>query len=350
MLPEPADGADVVGVPAEDGGERAPVGSAARWTVCVVSPLLHNYYFGGVLVGVVEAVHRGGGRVVAVQTADAGLEPCMSTDQPQPPVAWGQADAFVVVHDAVPDSYIRELHRRGKIVVLVSRTVADLAMPTVVPDNSAGIADAVEHLVEHGHRRIGFVGRAGANVCTDDIERFQAYEREMHARGLTPRMTATAPVMDTEVSGREAALQVLADPARPTAVIACTDVTAIDLINGLVEVGVEVPRDLAVIGFDDIEDAERTQPALSTVAQSFARVGGVAGGLVIEALEGRPVEPGYHRAAVTLVVRESCGCPGFRHDATTTAGPGGRFSRDLIAAINNDGERHEEPGESARRL
>jgi diguanylate cyclase (GGDEF)-like protein/PAS domain S-box-containing protein len=116
---------------------------------------------------------------------------------------------------------------------------------------------------------------------------------------------------------------------------------AIGVMRALREAGVEIPRDAAVIGFDDIDDAATHQPSLSTVAQSFELIGSLAGECAVDALRGRPAEPGYHYATTSLVLRQSCGCSGTKDRGapapSATADVRERFVADLLDAVSDDG-------------
>ncbi|HEU5107007.1 MAG TPA: substrate-binding domain-containing protein, partial [Micromonosporaceae bacterium] len=326
-------------------GQRLRIGAAtdARGsTIGFFSPLVHGYYFGGLLAGVVDEAARAGCRVVAVQTVDAGMQiGSADADRMPPPVGWAHLDAFVIVQDAVPDAYARALREAGKRVVFISHEVDGLPCPTVVPDNRGGVAAAVDHLVAHGHRRIGFVG--GSLTGRDDLVRYDEYRARLLHHGLRPDDAVMSPEVDEEAVCYAAGRRMAAAKDRPTAVVACTDVGAIGFIRALAEAGLSVPGDVAVIGFDDIDDAATHEPPLTTVAQSFTLIGSRAAQLALRQLSGEPVEPGHHLALTTLVLRETCGCPGTRtNDDAPLAARGDRLAADrfpaeLVAAAEDDG-------------
>jgi diguanylate cyclase (GGDEF)-like protein/PAS domain S-box-containing protein len=244
--------------------------------------------------------------VVAVQTNDAGIH--TFSDEPfSVRLGWDHFDALVVTLDAVSSSYLREFAEVGRPVVTLYKEPEAFSCPTVMPDNSQGIRAAMDHLTDHGHTRIAFVGRDPANA--DDWIRYGAYREAALAHGLE----CTDPILvpwdvNETYRGTFAVDQLRARGEMPSAVIACTDGTAIALIDALAETDLMVPDDIAVIGFDDIPQAAGCRPPLSTVAQSFALAGATACSLVCDALEGSPPAPGLHLTPTTLVVRQSCGC------------------------------------------
>ncbi len=320
--------------------DRACRSSAYR-TIGFLGATLNGYYFGALLAGVVDAAKATDARVVAIQTVDCGLDRETLGEHPfTSTVAWNHIDAFIVVIDSVSDSYVRQIVDSGKPLVLISREVTGVSCPIVVPDNARGVQASIDHLVGHGHERIAFVSRSPD--CADDRLRLAAYQRELGARGLRVYEKLTVPWAGNEISAREVAERLLTMPDRPTAVVVATDVTAIMLVRELVEAGASVPGDIAVVGFDDIEDAASSQPPLSTIAQSFVAAGGIAGRLAIDALNGEPGAPGYHLAPVSFVARESCGCPGLGFTTATNSALGRsvkeQFAVDLVAALHEEAD------------
>ena len=271
-----------------------------------IAPNVHGYFFGSMLTAVIETASAHGAQVVAVQTHDAGLL-TFQREQFTAEVSWDHLDALVVPQAAVSASYLRAFAATGKPVVALYEAPDGLDCPTVVPDNDQGVRASVDHLVAHGHTRIAFVGRAPANG--DDAIRHEAYRRAMLAHGLEPTTPRPVPWRLDETYDASVTVRHMRELGElPTAVVACTDATAMALIEALTADGVAVPDDVAVVGFDDIPEAAETTPALSTVAQSFTLAGSTACDLTLRALRGEVVETGLHRTPVTLVVRESCGC------------------------------------------
>lgn len=271
----------------------------------VLSPVTGGFYFGEVLAGVVRTVTAAGGRVTLVQTLEAGraAEQFSSAPNVLTPAGWSSLDGFVAISWAATERYLRTLHATGKPLVLVSNDV-QLDVTTVVVDNTTSVEHALEHLIEHGHRRIAFVGNLGQ---TDMVERYGAYRATLAEHGL-PYRHVTA-VDHVELGGRSAAPGVLAAMADGfTAAVCVTDRVALGVMAALREAGRSVPEDLAVIGFDDVEAGWTAQPPLTTIAQDFAEQGAFAAELLLAELQGETTEHRRHTVPTTFVVRESCGC------------------------------------------
>jgi DNA-binding LacI/PurR family transcriptional regulator len=191
-------------------------------------------------------------------------------------------------------------------VVMVS-CWADYA-DCVAVDDHAGIELAVQHVVSLGHERIGYTIDPLMEATTRRA-RIEAFERAVLLHGLTPRAEwmltwdpdrAAAPDVGAVFGGGEA----------PTALLAANDYTAIRLIETLEAAGIEVPRDVSVVGFDGIAIGALSRIALSTVAQPGEELARRAVELLIRRIErGHDAPPEQHRLQPRLVVRGSSGPP-----------------------------------------
>ncbi|QTE29692.1 EAL domain-containing protein [Pengzhenrongella sicca] len=285
-------------------------------SVLVLTPSIGGHYFGEFLTGLRREVTAAGGRLVVVQT----LEPGTHSDEVGTPgsfaipVGWAHVDGAVSITSAVRGSYLRALRDGGTPVVLVSTRLPDFEAPLAIPDNELGTNAAVEHLIGHGHTRIGFVG----NLAQHDVRRrLAAYRRTLAEHGLAvdPDLLFGAPD-NAQTGGARAARDVLAASPRPTALMVATDRNAVGLMRALTEAGLRMPEDLAVVGFDNTEAAVFSAPTLSSVDQRFDEVGALAGRLVLAQIRGEDVPNTTHSpTAVSLALRESCGCAG---DSLTT--------------------------------
>jgi len=187
--------------------------------------------------------------------------------------------------------------------------------PTVGVDNRAGIHAALEHLTSLGHRRIAFVG---AGTWGDEQERLAAYRDYSERVGVTPRKGYTQRVPNTLRGGGPALSALLALSPRPTAILAATDTVAIGLIHEAYELGVAVPDELSIAGFDDIPFASATVPGLTTVRMPMAEI--VAAGVELAVGDGAwsagdGEEPPRVVFKAKLVVRRSTAAPAAQTDA-----------------------------------
>jgi DNA-binding LacI/PurR family transcriptional regulator len=191
--------------------------------------------------------------------------------------AMASVEGIVLATTRMSDSTIRVLAKQRPVIVL-NRAVSDV--PSVVTDNPRGMRRAVEHLAELGHRRITYV--AGPEASWADGVRWRslresAFELELQVRRIGPHPPTVA-------GGAQAAAAFARNPT--TAVIAYNDLLAIGVIRALTARGVVVPRDLSVVGFDNIFAAELVTPALTTVAAPLHAMGRTAAGNLLALIGG----------------------------------------------------------------
>ncbi len=176
-------------------------------------------------------------------------------------------------------------------------------------DDSAGAALAVGHLVELGHRRITYLSSSLVETRAD-ADRLEGYERALAAAGLEatkatlrwerPAYLRSDPRILHELE------RVLASEDPPTAFFVSNDLVAVDLIEALEELGVRVPEDVSVVGFDDIALAGLARISLTTVAQPREHLAGLAVEILLERIEAHETLPFRQvRLAPRLIVRES---------------------------------------------
>ena len=291
---------------ARGGGRRT---MAHRTTVLALSSSTGGPYFGEVLSGLQRELTAAGGRVVLVQTLGPGSssDELTGVSSYATPAAWSEVDGAVAITAAVSRDYLQRLRDAGKPVVIASARVHGFDAPLALPDNTAGTVAAVEHLIAHGHTRIGFVT---VPDHTDVDDRLAAYRSVLAAHGLGsgPELVFVAP-QNSPQGGAEAAAAVLGCAAPPSALMVATDRAAIGVMNALANAGLSIPRDIAVMSFDNIAAAAFADPPLSSVNQRFDEVGALAGRLVLAQIRGEHVPfARYTAPAAGLALRGSCGC------------------------------------------
>lgn len=188
----------------------------------------------------------------------------------------------------------------GMPVVCASSAVDDGATtPTVRVDDDAGIRLAVDHLRGLGHRRIGFIGGAGGAVARD---RWAAYLRCMDESGGEARVEQAG---FTEAEGREAATRLLGVRDRPTAVVAMSDLVALGALSAADALGLDVPGDVALTGFDNTSIAAMRRIGLTSVDPMNDHIGRRAAAMVAAMMEQPGHRPADATVAPALAVRHS---------------------------------------------
>jgi len=183
-------------------------------------------------------------------------------------------DGVIIVSWRVPVEFASELTRRNVPAVLIDAYERPKRLAWVSAEDRAGAQAATAYLVGLGHRRIAFIGGDSAAYLTR--QRLQGFHDGMDTAGLPRERCVVAHGDYTRQSGFAIARRVLRHAARPTAVLAANDEIAVGVMDGALELGLSVPRDLSVVGFDDLPIATHVSPALTTVARPYRAMGATA--------------------------------------------------------------------------
>ena len=179
----------------------------------------------------------------------------------------------------------------------------------VVTHDSRGAARAARHLAELGHRRIAFI--SGPDTFRSSHERGRGFAEGLAEHGLTLDPAYIRRAAYTFESGVEAATELLALPQRPTAIFAGNDEMAIGVMKAARDAGLDVPRDLSIVGFDDLPMASRVWPNLTTVRLPIRDMGRMAAEKLTAGLRGLdPATLVQPEVDPSLVVRDSTAAPG----------------------------------------
>ena len=199
----------------------------------------------------------------------------------------------------------RAVQRSGIPIVSIVRELNGVESSSVVTEDYNGVRDLLDYLIQIGHERIGYIASHPSNRRKVAL---QAYKDALKANGLEYRdewvqMSALQGIS----GGKEAVIKMLAFTEKPTAIFACNDLTAIGALHGIRQIGLQVPEDIAVIGFDNIEVAEYLEVPLTTVGQPKTEMGKIGAKLIIDQIQGR--SPELHKVSLQpkLIVRQSCG-------------------------------------------
>ena len=191
----------------------------------------------------------------------------------------------------------------GTPVVAVDPHTGPSHLPTVDSDNLRGAQLATEHLLELGHRRIAFL--AGRPDLQSAELRKTGYLRALEAAGVpADESLIRTGGYDPEISAASAH-ELLTSPDRPSAVFAANDISAIATVGAARELGLSVPDDLSVVGFDNVPESALCSPPLTTVDQSIQEMGYQAITMLIALINGDEVERTHVTLDTGLVVRRS---------------------------------------------
>lgn len=189
--------------------------------------------------------------------------------------------------------------------VLVDR-LASADFDQVGVQNSASVEVLVDHLFNHGHRRIGLIpGQVGFATTRERIEGFMSALKRLNLDENDCPIASGSRDVDTAAASVEAMMQL---PVPPTAILAGNNMATIGAMRGLKRTQLRVPQDIALVGFDDFEWADCFEPQLTVIAQPCLEIGRNAATMLLDRIK-RP-EKGLEtvRLETKLIVRNSCGC------------------------------------------
>jgi len=216
-----------------------------------------------------------------------------------------QVDGILFVAAGVSTEHIRALQEDQVPVVVVDREIPEVSVDEVLTNNVHGGARVTRHLIDLGHRRIGCI--TGPSDVTPSADRVTGYRQALRDAGL-PFDEGIVVKGDFQFEGGyRAAQQLLAVDDAPTAIFACNDLMAVGVIRAAREMGLRVPADLSVTGFDDVSLASFASPPLTTVAQPKYEMGVLATRLLFERMEDGGSPPRHRVLETRLIVRRSTG-------------------------------------------
>lgn len=187
-------------------------------------------------------------------------------------------------------------------VVAIDAHAGPSGMPTVDSENMKGALAATEHLLKLGHRRVGFLG--GRPGLESSRLREEGYRTALANAGIPVDPGLMRVGGYRRESAHEPARELLSLPQRPTAIFAANDLSAMATMEAAGELGLTVPDDLSVVGFDNVPESALTIPPLTTVSQQLQRMGSEAVDLLIHLLDGT-VERSSHVCLPTELVERS---------------------------------------------
>lgn len=216
-----------------------------------------------------------------------------------------RVDGMVLGRMRSDDWRVRFLHEAQFPFVTFGRTSLPIDFPHIGVDGENGIRRLMTHLIERGHRRIAFVSAPPHLTLQGD--RFKGYLRGLEESGIRFDETLVAQGDLTRESGYLAGGRLLDLPDRPTAIIGVNDLTAIGVMRAAHERGLVIGRDLAVAGFDGVEEGENVQPPLTTLKQSVYDIAVRLIHMLIHVINGETLIERTPLVQPELIIRASTG-------------------------------------------
>jgi DNA-binding LacI/PurR family transcriptional regulator len=216
-----------------------------------------------------------------------------------------QVDGLAIMTSELDRQHLAQLYERKLPMVFLDWGEVGPLVSRIAVDYQSGVSDAMRHLVSLGHRKIAFI--SGPLALKSIQSRHRAFLKCLRELNI-PRFKQAAMEGSHRVDGGEAVMQVLlSQPDRPTAVLAASDLTAIGALRAIRAAGLDVPRDISLIGFDDIELSRYMHPPLTTIRLSREELGREAFDALYRSTEGTMVQGQDIQIDTSLVLRESTG-------------------------------------------
>jgi LacI family repressor for deo operon, udp, cdd, tsx, nupC, and nupG len=267
----------------------------------VTVPDICNPFFALILQGIEDAAHRDGYAVLLGDTQhDETREERYALM-----LRRKEADGLIFLGHRLPDAaqaFIRSIAPRCAPVVNSCEFSTRLGVPGVHIDNAKASADGMDHLYRLGHRRIAIVtGPLVSPLSRDRLRGVKARAKALDAEADLEIVTGNFSIE----SGAEAADRLLSQPSRPTAIFCFNDEMAMGVLDMARQRGIRVPKDLSVMGFDDIRFARYVDPPLTTIAQPMRDIGETSVRLLLEIIQGRTTSPQSITLPHTLMIRST---------------------------------------------
>ena len=278
----------------------------ARGRSCVIGLIFHNatwHYIDNVIQGVLETAREEGYNTL--------IHPC-DVENPEDRaevlelVEQQQVDGLIFTppSDNEPD-VLQQLWDWQVPFVRLTPLDREIPWPYVTAQDRQGAYDMTQHLLELGHRRIGFImGDPGHRASHDRLE---GYKAALESHRIPPDPDLIKQGDFHFESGQRLGQELLTMTPRPTAIFAGNDNMAVGVLSVAHRFGIAVPEELSVAGFDDVRLAYQVWPPLTTVRQPIQEAARRATSLLVELLENKSPDPIQYELETTLVIRESTG-------------------------------------------
>lgn len=269
-------------------------------TIALLVADIENPFFAKVARGVSDAITPDGYNLIVCSTNENLREEKLAIDG----LCQKKVDGLILAPVSYVDAtHLKELVDQHIPVVLVDRLVTGVEADIVAVTNMEGSYEAVRHLVQSGHERIGFLGDSVSTTA----ERLDGYRKALGDAGLAVRDEYVMLGEYSIESGYREAVSLLSGTNRPTAVFAASNFMTIGLLTAVKDMGISVPGELAVVGFDDMDWFQLTTPTITAVAQPVYELGRVAAQRLIRRIAGDATRPEITRLPTRLMIRESSG-------------------------------------------
>jgi len=265
----------------------------------LVIPEISNPFFASIASAVEDVAFKAG----------YGVLLCNTQNDPERELSYlrllhtRQLDGIVYLTSHADNPELISMLARDERIVLIDEDVAGISAPRVFCENRAGGYKATKHLLEHGHVRIAFIG--GPEKLLSSRERFNGFESALIEKGIETVSGFVRFGPYTAEFGRAIAHEFLMSENPPTAIFAASDYVALGVLNAGHNLGMSIPKDLSLVGFDDMPFAALLSPPLTTVRQPIRELGEAGTSFLLQLISGDSKESPVLRLPVQFIARDS---------------------------------------------
>jgi len=269
-------------------------------TILVMVPSIMNNVFPQMIAGIDLVASQSGYKVLLGNTYQEPDKAYSYIEE----LKQKQVDGMILLTTRLDYQMISDL-ANDYPVVLASDYIEGLTAPTVAIDNISSARDAVEHLLQLGHRRVGMI--TGPLDIPLSRDRLKGYRQSLLEHDIAVESVLIQEGDHSFESGYNQMNKFLALDKTPTAIFAANDSMAMGAIKAVKAHGLRVPEDVAVVGFDNIQFSEIFEPALTTMAQPLLEMGKRSMELLLKQIKGEPLTKKQLVLDTKLIIRDSCG-------------------------------------------
>ncbi len=269
-------------------------------TILVMVPSIMNNVFPQMIAGIDLVANQAGYKVLLGNTYQEPEKAYSYIEE----LKQKQVDGMILLTTRLDYQIISDLADDYPIV-LASDYIEGLTAPTVAIDNISSARDAVEHLLQLGHRSVAMI--TGPLDIPLSRDRLKGYRQALLGHDMEIESVLIQEGDHTYESGYNQMNKFLALDKAPTAIFAANDSMAMGAIKSIKAHGLRVPEDIAVVGFDNIQFSDIFEPALTTIAQPLVEMGKRSMELLLKQIKGEALTKKQHVLDTKLIIRDSCG-------------------------------------------
>lgn len=277
----------------------------------LVIPDIQNPFFADVTRGVEDVAQDHDYALILINSDEDPERQRVAVDT----LTTEEVDGAIVPPVSVDDPEVRRLAESDIAVVCVDRHLETLRVDTILSDNRQGAYEAVAHLIEQGHERIGFIG--GIPRISTITERREGYEAALRDHDLPVDPSLIREGETRRERGFHFTNELLDLDPRPTALFTGNNMTTLGALSALHVRGVQVPEEMALVGYDDVPWALALNPPPTVVDQPGYEMGRRAAEILIQRLANPERSPTVVTLQPELIVRQSCGADAASRSAST---------------------------------